>query len=39
MPLKTIIAGILLLLIFGGFVFLRIRKKKRTNDREKGGRE
>jgi LPXTG-motif cell wall-anchored protein len=39
MPLKTIIAGILLILIFGGFVFLRIRKKNRTNDREKGGNE
>lgn len=38
MPLKTIIAGILLLLIFGGFVFLKVRKN-RTNDREKGGSE
>ena len=37
MPLKTIIAGILLLLIFGGFVFLRIRKQRRTDDRKKGG--
>ena len=39
MPLKTIIAGILLLLIFGGFVFLRIWKQKRTDDRKKGGSE
>ena len=39
MPLKTIIAGILLLLIFGGFVFLRIRKQNRANDRKKGGSE
>ena len=39
MPLKTIIAGILLLLIFGGFVFLRIRKQNRTDDKGKEGSE